>query len=129
MARGRTVELLALPSSGDAFGIASPLVGSPPLDGSPPLPGRVNAVHASADGTSLVLAMGITGLRGVAEIRDLATGRLVRSFGDHRDTLHDAELSPDGKTLATAGYDRSVKLWNVADGRLLRSIEIGRAHV
>jgi WD40 repeat protein len=117
VARGRSVELLAAPSSGDGFGAASPLAGPPPA-------GRVNAVHASVDGTSLVLAMGITGLRGVAEIRELATGRLVRSFGDHRDTLHDAELSPDGKTLATAGYDRSVKLWNVADGRLLRSIDV-----
>jgi len=112
VAHGKSVDLLATAS------------GAPQPLGGEPLPGRVNAIHATPDGQSLVLAMGITGLRGVAEIRDLATGRLVRSFGDHRDTLYDAELSPDGKTLATAGYDRSVKLWNVADGTLLRSIDV-----
>ena len=120
VAHGRSVELLGVAAA--AAPAASPAAPRPL--GGEPLPGRVNALHATADGKSLVLAMGITGLRGVAEIRDLATGKLVRSFGDHRDTLHDAELSPDGKTLATAGYDRSVKLWNVADGKLLRSIDV-----
>ncbi|MFM8494215.1 MAG: hypothetical protein ACKOEM_01640, partial [Planctomycetia bacterium] len=41
-----------------------------------------------------------------------------------RDILHDAELSPDGTLVATAGYDRSVKLWRAADGTLVRSIDV-----
>ena len=38
-------------------------------------------------------------------IKDAATGRLVKSFGGHRDIVYDAELSPDETLLATAGYD------------------------
>jgi WD40 repeat protein len=88
------------------------------------VPGTATAVHFSRDGQRLVIAGGIAGLMGVAEIRDAATGQLVRSFGGHRDLLYDAELSPDELTLATAGYDRSIKLWNVGDGALLRSIDV-----
>ncbi|MFM9010268.1 MAG: WD40 repeat domain-containing protein, partial [Planctomycetota bacterium] len=36
----------------------------------------------------------------------------------------DAELSPDEATLATAGYDRSIKIWNAADGSLLRTRDV-----
>ena len=88
------------------------------------LPRRVNAVHFSADGMQLVIAGGTAGLVGEAQLRDAASGALVRSFGGHRDLLHDAELSPDGALLATAGYDRSIRLWNVATGDLVRSIDV-----
>jgi hypothetical protein len=99
------------------------------LGSGPPKPGfvlpwKANAVHFSPDGSLFVVAGGVTGLSGVAELRDVATGSLIRSFGGHRDVLYDAELSPDGRLLATAGYDRSIKFWNVADGSLVRSIDV-----
>jgi len=88
------------------------------------LPWRATAVHFSPDGTSYVVAGGITGLCGAAELHDAATGGLLRSFGGHRDLLYDAEFSPDGRLLATAGYDRSIRLWSVSDGVLVRSIDV-----
>jgi hypothetical protein len=114
--RGRTIDVVAAehgrPSSGG------------PILTIADLPGPVAAVHYSRDGGRLVVAGGIAGLRGVAEIRDATTGAMVRSFGGHRDLVYDAELSPDETTLATAGYDRSIKFWRVADGTLLRSIDV-----
>ncbi len=115
VARGRAVEIVGV----GQVGAASP----GPLSFAD-LPGKVAAVHFTRDGARLVIAAGIVGLRGVAEIRDAATGTVVQSFAGHRDLLSDAELSPDEATLATAGYDRSIKLWNVADGALLRSIDV-----
>jgi hypothetical protein len=88
------------------------------------LPWKAHAIHFSPDGRAFVVAGGVAGLSGVAELRDAASGSLIRSFGGHRDLLYDAEFSPDGRLLATAGYDRSLKLWNVADGALLRSIDV-----
>jgi hypothetical protein len=111
VARGRAVEIVALADNSVIAAMPDP-------------PGNVVAVHFSRDGGRLVIAGGITGLRGVAEIRDAATGRLLQSFAGHRDLLYDAELSPDEKLLATAGYDRSIKFWSVADGTLLRSIDV-----
>jgi len=115
VARGRTIEIVARDTAASS---AQPLLTITDL------PGPIAAVHYSRDGGRLVVAGGVTGLRGVAEIRDAATGKLVKSFGDHRDIVYDAELSPDEQTLATAGYDRSIKLWNVADGALVRSIDV-----
>jgi WD40 repeat protein len=31
--------------------------------------------------------------------------------------------SPDGKTLATASWDKTVRLWQVSDGQLLHTLE------
>ena len=93
------------------------------------LPGKVNAVHFTADGAQVIIAGGITGLTGVAQLRDAATGALVREFGGHADVLYDAEISPDGTTLATAGYDRVIHLWKLSDGALLRSIDVHKGAV
>ena len=84
--------------------------------------GKVNAVHFSPDGKLLVTASGITGLKGVATIWEVATGNQVREIGGdaHRDILFDAEFSPDGKLLATGGYDRIIRLWEVATGKYLQ---------
>ncbi len=87
------------------------------------LPGKVNSVHFSADGTQLVTASGVTGLHGVASIWNVADGKLLREFKAHRDILYDAELSPDGKILATCSYDRQVILWDADSSEILRTLE------
>ena len=83
--------------------------------------GKVNALHFSADGATLVVAAGITGLDGTAELFSVSAGQRLARFEGHRDAVQDAELSPDGRWLATAGYDRSIRLWQVADHSLVWS--------
>eukprot|EP01063_Lacrimia_lanifica_P035275 TRINITY_DN6691_c0_g2_i1.p1 TRINITY_DN6691_c0_g2~~TRINITY_DN6691_c0_g2_i1.p1 ORF type:complete len:514 (+),score=189.01 TRINITY_DN6691_c0_g2_i1:83-1624(+) len=44
----------------------------------------------------------------------------------HQGVVCNVSFSPDGKTLASASFDKSVKLWNAVDGKFITSL---RAHV
>ncbi len=41
---------------------------------------------------------------------------------DHGHWVRFAVFSPDGKTIASAGYDHSLKLWDATDGRLIYTL-------
>jgi WD40 repeat protein len=41
----------------------------------------------------------------------------------HAGGICDLEFSPDGDLLATAGYDCTVRIWDVATGEQLRLLE------
>ncbi|NNM30181.1 MAG: hypothetical protein HKO57_11720 [Akkermansiaceae bacterium] len=117
------------------FGVAEVRPNGGAGEGMPRLvhpPGKVNAVHfAPGDASRLVTASGITGLNGIATVWDLRSGEAVAALGDgyHRDVLYDAEFSPDGTLLATAGYDAKIAIWEVASGKRLRGIEVHTAAV
>jgi mono/diheme cytochrome c family protein len=125
VARYAAVELytnLHKPSAGGLSPNGS-IAGDKPqrvLDG---FPGKVTAVHFTPDGSRLITASGIPGLGGVAAMWDVESGSLIRQFKGHRDILYDAELSPDGKTLATCSYDKKIQLWNADNGQPLRTFE------
>lgn len=86
-------------------------------------PGKVNSLSFSSRGDRLVVGSGVAGLYGQAAVFDVPTGDKLTSVIGHRDTLYDAELSPNGETLATASYDGQIIIWNAATGESLRSIK------
>ena len=47
---------------------------------------------------------------------DLRTKK-AKSLSGHRSTVMALARSPDGKTLATAGYDGTVRLWDLATAK------------
>ncbi|MDE3090062.1 MAG: WD40 repeat domain-containing protein [Chloroflexota bacterium] len=52
---------------------------------------------------------------------DVATRQVVRTLRGHMGEVNDVVFSPDGKMLASASSDQTVKLWDVATGAALRT--------
>ncbi len=83
---------------------------------------KVNGLEFSHDGDRLVVASGVAGAYGMALVFSTETGQRLHELGGHRDVLYAAKFSPDGNMIATAGYDREIKLWDSRSGELLRSM-------
>lgn len=71
------------------------------------------------------------GLDQSIKLWDAAGAKLIREFKaykakefeqGHREGVFAVALSPDGKLLASAGSDRIAKIWNVADGKVIRDL-------
>jgi WD40 repeat protein len=49
-------------------------------------------------------------------------GSQVRKMAGHQDWIYSLAVSRDSKTVASGSWDGEVRLWNLADGKLLRTI-------
>jgi WD40 repeat protein/DNA-binding SARP family transcriptional activator len=59
---------------------------------------------------------------GVVDIRDVETGRSLRSFPGHDGDITDVAFSPEGSMLATTGVDGFLRVWDPSDGTLLTEV-------
>lgn len=95
-----------------------------------PLTGRVNTLAFSPDGKTLVTGSGEPSRSGELKQWDVKTGALVREFKNaHSDTVQSVAFSGDGSRLASGAADKFVKVWTVADAKLLKSFEGHTHHV
>lgn len=91
----------------------------------PELAARVTALAYRPDGKLLAVASGAAAAAGELHLYDL-TGtmpRLLHRLPAHKDLIHQIVFSPDGKLLASGGYDRLIKLWDVAAGKEVRALK------
>jgi WD40 repeat protein/uncharacterized membrane protein len=56
-------------------------------------------------------------------IREVSTGRLIKSLKAHNEYVKTLAFSPDGKTFVTGGSDNTVKLWETSTGNLIKTVE------
>jgi WD40 repeat protein len=54
--------------------------------------------------------------------RDTGRWQLTRKLIGHKDWVTAVAFSPDGRWLASGSLDKSARLWNIADGSMLRTM-------
>jgi WD40 repeat protein len=59
----------------------------------------------------------------VIRLFDAGSGELVRELHGHTDVVYSLVFSPDGRTLASGGWDATIRVWDVATGRELASVQ------
>jgi hypothetical protein len=58
-----------------------------------------------------------------AELWDAATGKQIRPFTGHEESVRSVAFSPDGKSVLTGSVDATARLWNAATGKQVRVFE------
>jgi serine/threonine protein kinase/Tol biopolymer transport system component len=57
-----------------------------------------------------------------ANLWDVGTGKLVRSFTDFKDSVDSVDFSPEGKQLAMRSREGALKIYDVQTGELIQSL-------
>jgi WD40 repeat protein/serine/threonine protein kinase len=79
--------------------------------------GGVPAIDITRDGRRLAMAY-----YGGADVVDLASGALVRRFGDYSGLVYAVAFSPDGTKLAIGGAFSPTRVWDLETGRLVMKV-------
>jgi WD40 repeat protein len=81
--------------------------------------GAVNDLKFSPDGTLLAVAGGQPSAKGDLRLFTTADGKLRHVLPGHDDVVACVAFRADGKQLASASYDRTVRTWDVESAKLL----------
>ena len=82
---------------------------------------RITAVASASRRTAATVA---TVGRQVIRFWEVASGREIRpQSGSHHSAIGAAAFTPDGRSIVTAGHDRTIRFWDPATGREVRQLE------
>lgn len=102
----RTVKIWKRPEGGKKLELAG-------------LEGAAQSIAVSPDGK--LAAIGEES--GKIKVFDLATGQVVKKLEGHAATVRGLAFSADNSKLVSASHDKTFRVWNLADGQQIASVE------
>ncbi|RFC46284.1 MAG: WD40 repeat/WD40 repeat [Verrucomicrobia bacterium] len=85
--------------------------------------GEVRVLRFSRNGQVLLVGGGRPTASGKVQLVELQTGKSLTTVGDDFDVVLAADLSPDQSLVATAGPEKLVRVYRVADGVLVWTLK------
>ena len=79
--------------------------------------GNINELRFSPDGTRLAVASSIG-----TWVYDVHTGKELNLLKGYTKQVNSVSFSPDGMTLTTGSWDKTVRLWDAITGRHLKTL-------
>ena len=83
------------------------------------LPGRIFALAFSPDANAFIAGSSADG-KGEARVYSVNDGKRLATLEGQKGAVYTATYSPDGKTIASAGFDGAVRLNDATTGKLIK---------
>lgn len=80
----------------------------------------------SPDGKLIVAGQGGETGEGKFQLIDVATGKIIRTFGGHKGGACDCKFSADGNYVVTGGRDTEAHVYQVSDGKSVATLGTAR---
>jgi WD40 repeat protein/uncharacterized caspase-like protein len=88
----------------------------------------VQIISRGAISILLALATAVLLMYGIVRAQESSKPELLIQ-NEHSEGIYSVAFSPDGKTLASGSSGKTIKLWEVSNGRLIRSLDGHGKHV
>ncbi|HEY2839135.1 MAG TPA: c-type cytochrome domain-containing protein [Pirellulales bacterium] len=83
------------------------------------MPGRIFSVRYSPDGTRVLAGSSSDG-QGEARVYNEADAKQISRFAEQHGAIYTVAWRPEGKEVATGGFDGVIRVYNPDDGKLVR---------